>query len=479
MSKTKSFLWVLLTATLLLAGCQRNNVGETFASDSDTINNPGGSITNPYASGSANYDPNAKHGEKAVYGYALEGVTYNRRETLNSWGNFYFQWNWAWMLCYDQTGQSVPAIPCFDPLCNHEVDTCPAFYQFDEYKRPDGMTNSYPFYIFLDYYDNANSPVFYSVYRRSSVGHLGTENFNQKPYYLIQRYDLASGERVTLQSEITELIHSVYTYGDNLYYTISEDYFGKKKLEPGEGTSFTLCMLPKTGGEPKLLQDKNTKSLDILDITDDGVYYLINSRYIYRCSPTLENPELLLDIDSVKDGNGNHVRLASVRNGYYFYFGDLVPYEGKYEGLYEADGSCYRAPLNDPTNAVKIAEHMVCTTSFLMFTENFLYYMPTVMEEVTNNGNLYPFNYSNGTVKAVNLFTGETVTCCEDTGISFITGLTDRDNITVFGQAYEEKGQELGSVYKHIRLYPDGRPAELCFDMSTRDEGFVIGSWNE
>lgn len=469
----RSSLCLLVVTVLIFSACGRKSNSSTTPdvgiSDTETSD----TILSPATSGSPNYDPNAAHGKKEMYGDSFNsGDSYARRSPLNTWGNYYFQYGYAWLLCYDQKEGSTPVRACFDPLCGHKVDTCPAFYQFDWYTHPDGAEIQYPSYIFCDYYDNADSPVFYSVYRRSDVGHIGTENFDRDPCYLIQRYDLASGERVTLLSDIQNLIHSAYTYGDYIYYTMSEDYLATQ--EDSSASTFSLCMLPKSGGEPIILYNDETKSLDILDITDDGVYYLVNGRELYRCSPTLEEPELIIDIDSIKDASGNNTRLAALRNGQLFYFGNLSLIDSEYfSDLYSGD--CYRLPLDDlSAEPVKLAENMICETNWVAFTENYLYYQPTVMESA--NGGLYPVNYSDGVVKAVNLFTGETVTACENTGISFFTGyVVDGDSITVYGQAYENRGTELaGNSFNHIRIYPDGTPYELWFNVTTRDNGFAI-----
>lgn len=487
MSKTSN-LCILLATLLFLTGCNQSKKPQNDSTATVGSSANVGSILGSDVIGSASYDATAEHGEKAVYGYASESNVFDRRESLNSWGNYYFQWDLAWLLCYDKADNSVPVVSCFDSLCSHQVDTCPVFYQFDRYEYRDPVTEqkfqkAYPYYIFCDYYDNANSPVFYSVYRRNSVGHIGSEAMNQEPYYLIQRYDLSSGQRITLCSGIQDLVQSAYTYGDYLYFVTSEDYNASNHGVYVEGTPFTLNVIPKTGGQPKSLANANTLSLNILDITDDGVYYLVNSRYIYHCTPTLEKPEMILDIDSIIDGNGNHVRLAAVRDGYFFYFGDLVLNNSEFSELYEADGSCYRAPLNDPTNTAKIAEHMICSTSYLLFTENYLYYMPTVMKDLgirTYNENgqektYYAFNHSDGVVKAVQLFTGETTTACNIPGISFMTGYAiDSDSITVYGQAYDAAGLELGTGLKQIRLYPDERSYEYWFDLLTQGINFVI-----
>ena len=67
----------------------------------------------------------------------------------------------------------------------------------------------------------------------------------------------------------------IYDKGVNSYVT-SEDYCASNNGEYKEGTPFTLNVLPKTGGQPKSLADENTLSLNVMDMTDDGVVKAVN-----------------------------------------------------------------------------------------------------------------------------------------------------------------------------------------------------------
>ena len=474
MKHTRKLTAIILAILCLAAtGCKKSmSLNQTVSPIDDVVpgvssgnNNPNNNNHNSPIFGSncsSQYDPSMPHGEKRMYGETGGRGSYLYRSTVRTWAAYMFGYDGAWLLCYDLSDPTNAIHTCFDPLCNHMVDSCPAFYQFDEYGPYD---RSYPYYIFLDYYDNANAPVFYSVYRQNDKGHIGTEVFDREPCYLIQRYDVSSGERITLLSGISDLVHAAFTYGDYLYYTTSQDYLADETVS--KESVYTLWMLPKAGGTPIALQNDENYALEILDITDEGVYYLVNGQYLYRASLTLENPTLLMDVLSIQDENGNTTLFAGLRDNVLYYCGNLYIPEIIADSYKIPCGDVYQMPLSSGTDAVKIAENVICSNTYMQFSSHYLFYQPAVMSEC--NGEWTNVNFSNGTVKAVDLRTKETTTCCENVGINLEFGKTMQDDsVLVYGYEYESSGKALsGDSQNMIRVYADGRKYNILYNRLT------------
>lgn len=440
-----------LTCLISLAACKRN-------ADTDPTNDPSltdnGALSdngNIFASGSASaeYDPNAAHGVKRVYG------TLNAREML--------EWNDAIGFDYERGVDHTiyylfddPAkgyVLCFDPLCDHGGDYCPAFDN-DAFEEIDGYTVTFPNHIVLDRYDNADSPVFYRAYKQPEVYNpMPGVSATREVSYRITRYDVSSGRRITLLDEIDGTITSLNTYGDHIYYT-----------ESAGDDRTTLRRLHKSGGEPIVLSSEGATTITLLDITDQTVYYTVDERYLYSCSADLTSPERLLDTAELKGSNDKPALLQRIQGGYLYYFGN---YEGvtvsKADGtvqlsdLYKWD--CFRLPISDLTAEPELVAEDICG-GFLQsaFTEHYFYYEPAVFSYSDYSGSLLGVNFSGGDLCAVDLKTLVHSTVVEDCGLNIDIEHTYGDEVIFGGTPADSKGSSIwqdGRIW--FRAYPDGR----------------------
>lgn len=452
MKHTRKLTAIILAILCLAAtGCKKSTSDTDIkdpALNPDVTTNIQGNTSNIFGS-SANatgeYDPNSPHGEKKVYGTVnfqeffdwkgTIGITY---EMSGTWTGYYF---------YDDPTQSW--IICFDPLCDHCQEYCPAFDGDASYETEDGRTMTYPYQILLDKYDNANSPVIYRAYKQSSLYRPSPDMktaISRPECYRIDRYDLSTGKRITLLTDISGTITTLNTYGDYIYYN-----------EENADQTVTLKRLAKAGGPPISLEQDNLKTINVLDITDDFIYYTADERYLYRADADLKNPELLLDVANLKGSNDMPAVLRRIQGGYLYYYGDFeirktTPNEAGISGD-EEYCSCYRVPLNELDSSPElVAKDFAFGYIYSAFTENYFYYQPA--------GSDY-FSEASRSLFAVNLDSLETKQVVEDCGFLIYIQNTMGDNILFTGIPVTEEGRELcGNGKNYVIAYPDGRECE-------------------
>ena len=376
----------------------------------------------------SSYDPNAEHGKKAMYGVSRnKGYVAPR---LDIWENGYFGYADHWIVFHDMTNAEYPHIVCYDPDCMHEDETCPAYYVLTP-NHDDYYTSS----VFVDYYDDPGQPVFYSIYCRYNQGVLaqGKAVFNRSSGYVIQRYDPAIGRRETVGSGISDYITSSYTYGDHIFYVASPDYQTYKN-RPDDEKLYYLALLPKAGGETLTLCPENAHSLEIVYIDDNSICYMVNDRYIYRCSYDLKAPELIFDFDGLEKKVGMKVVPAQFRGGYIYCFTNLknvVIYGDDHPDLV---GDCYRLPIDNMNEKpVLLAENMLLG-GFYRFSDNYLFWQPVNPDGLDRKDGEFLVCYAGGVIKSTDLFTGETKECMNEPEVIFWLQHVIGDDITTLSQ---------------------------------------------
>lgn len=386
------------------------------------------------------YDPSAQHGEKRVYG------SLNVQDFLN-WKDQVGidpEYNGTLTVCYQYDNPEKSYVLCLDSACDHQGEYCSA-YDSEEWDE-NGRRAPYP--ILLDSYDNAASPVIYRAYQQSHLyrAEQGKKVLHRRVCYRIDRYDISSGKRITLLTNIKGTITSLNTFGDYIYYT-----------EENADKTVVLKRLAKTGGEPICLEQDGLKAITVLDITDDSIYYLADERYLYRADINLDNSEQLLDAVNLKSSGEKTAILRKIQNGYLYYFGDFetqntIPNEAGISGTQDYC-SCYRIPIHDLEGVPQtVAGNFVYGWIYTALTEHYFYYQP---------GGVDSRSEASRTLFAVNLDTLENIQVVEDCGIVINIQHIMGDKVLFTGISITDEGRDLcGNGSNYVIAYPDGRPCE-------------------
>lgn len=414
----------------------------------------------------SDYDPNAAHGELKLYGHNIRPRYLVNKDMIIDIGN---------QTTYFSTDKANERYKlCFDPICEHANfninEGCQASLNpYHPAPTPQGQPiPTYPIKAHLDYYDHADAPVLYLSYKRGSSYEINGVYQEREPDYCIQRYDFTQGTRTTVADGIMSTIHSMFTCGDYIYCITAEA--GKV------GGEQTLCRIPKTGGEFEEMPKTSDEDLTytILEVYNDQLYYLLNTRYLYRCNLDFTDSELILDVATLKGTQSEKSNgiVEGVHGGYLYYHADI--HQKNKDGT--DYGNFYRIPLNDFAAAPElIAENMIYAPQKSIFndSEDTFYYQPAVFEGTNPSPDANPDAYygdtteSNGTLYAVDLNTLEKTTVCEDIGMN-ITIVTAFDDAVVFnGISYETKGKLLSNNGRNYIIgNKNGGELKVWFDSS-------------
>lgn len=450
MKHTKRTLTLLLTAAMLstcllpMAGCKNTATDDpldvVLPSGDDKGSNDDFFKDTPSNNG---YDPNADHGVHNLYGYYARPRYLFNEDMIIDIGN---------QITYFSTDKPTERYKlCFDPICEHANfninEGCQASLNlYYPAPTPQGQPiPTYPMSAHLDYYDHADAPVLYLSYKRGSSYEINGVYQEREPDYCIQRYDFTQGTRTTVADGIMSTIHSMFTCGDYIYCITAEA--GKV------GGEQTLCRIPKTGGEFEEMPKTSDEDLTytILEVYNDQLYYLLNTRYLYRCNLDFTNSELILDVATLKGTQSEKSNgiVEGVHNGYLYYHADIQM--NNYGVEY---GNFYRVPINDLAAAPElIAENMIYAPQKSIFndSEDTFYYQPAVFEESDPSPDANPNEYytdtteSNGTLFAVDLKTLEKTTVCEDIGMNITISTAFDDKVIFAGVMYDSKGALLAN----------------------------------
>lgn len=449
-----SALFLSLACMIALAGCKRSNdpVDPSLVTDKPSVTDK--EVFN--FGSSPEYDPDAPHGEKKVYGSIKIGELPVWEDTI------------GFMLKKSQLGYYYIEKPtefydaCFDPTCNHNGEDCPAYNSEDFVDGDEPI--GYPSFMVLDKYDNADSPVIYYAYKQSKEYTLTDGGaFERDNCYRIDRYDISSGKRVTLHTDIPWTITSLNTYGDYIYFTLIK-----------EDQTMAFMRLHKSGGipTPVLLPSNEVQSLKVLDITDDYIYYLFDEYCLYRCSTDLSTMEAQLWVSTLTGKEERPAILHQLQNGYLYYMSDFETVTVKSDSgkVYEYDKcNCYRLPMDDLNSEPQIVAEAICygETNFA-FTDNYFYYEPAVYRHISKDeysGSQLETDFSGGDLCAVNLDTLEASTVVNDCGMVIYIEHTYGDNVIFYGTPISAEGEKLTD--KWLIAYPDGTPYEAWLERNT------------
>ena len=435
---------LLLTATTLATGI-------ALSSCKNQTTNP----DNPFAQGSANLPqnnnsntPNTNHpnwapgkvtGEKKLYGKTVRG------DATIRFGDMFISLGDSCLLNYFSLDNPRGAeILCFDPLCLHlpQDEKCSAV--INHYLPEYGDTARYPSTMYADEYENKESPVIYLFYRRDTMFTIDTQSAGRRdPVYCIERFDISKGYREIIMDNIENTILQMCNYGDYIYYV----------LDMGENEGQMLYRIHKSGGEPEQLdREEGALSLTIMDVVDDQLYYVVNSRYIYRCNLELNGSTKVLDMSDVKTNDGKSGVVAGSYCGYLYYFADVETVYSKpnQKGASIEKCNLYRLPMSDLTQTPeRIVEGMIYSPDSYCFTDETLYYEPCVFQYVDESERVNPMvnyytvvNTCDGKLYAMNLKTAESKLIVENSGMAIYPMYAWNDIVLFSGWAYKESGVE-------------------------------------
>ena len=416
-----------------------------------------------------NWTPGEVTGEKKLYGKTEIGDVVMRFGDL-----FFSRGDGALMNYFTLDNPGGAEILCFDPLCLHlpQDEKCSAI--INSYLRDWGSTTVYPFGWYIDEYENNQSPVIYFFYRRDDTYTIDTQSAgHREPVYCIERFDISKGYREIIMDNIEYTMQRMWNYGDYIYYI----------LDRGDEEGQMLYRIHKSGGEPKQLdREEGALSLTVMDVVDDQLYYVVNSRYIYRCTLALEESTKVLDMGDVKSATGKNGVVAGSYCGYLYYFADVetVYTEPNKQGYSQEKCNLYRVPMSDLTaDGECVVENMIYSPDNYRFTEETFYYLPCVWEaadksQQPNSEVIYynPINNCDGKLYAMNLKTAESKLIVEDSGMTNRIYYAWNDIVLFSGLAYNESGlknQGNGSAPNLLIAYPSDQPYHCL------SEGGVFG----
>lgn len=354
MKHTKRTLTLLLTAAMLstcllpMAGCKNtatDNPLDVVLPTDDDKGSHAGLLEQLETLPNSDYDPNAEHGELRLYGYNIRPRFLCNGDMVIDIGN---------PMTYFSAEEPTERYKlCFDPICKHEIygqmEDCSAslnlFSDNKEYAK-DEPVPSYPMSMHLDSYDSIDAPVLYLSFKRAPGYEINGVYQEREPDYCIQRFDFSKGTRTSVANGIKSTIHSMFTYGDYVYCVTAE----AGKVDGAQ----TLCRIPKVGGKFEEMPKASDSDLTytILEVYNDQLYYLLNSRYLYRCNLDFTNSEQILDAATLKGTQSEKSNgiVEGVHSGYLYYHADI--HQMNKDGT--DYGNFYRIPLNDLAAAPEV-----------------------------------------------------------------------------------------------------------------------------
>ena len=469
---------LLLSATTIMSvaaftSCSKQTTGP----DNPFGSNPMAQLTSGHGSSNKpsnqipnlNWKPGEVIGEKKLYGKTGFGYGVHR------FGDMFITLGDGCRLIYFSLEESDNAdVLCFDPICDHHVqdENCSAIVNI-YYSSSD--TRNYPFSMFIDEYENQESPVIYLAYKRDDFYSFNGVTATRDPVYCIERFDLSKGTREIVMDNIDYTIQQMCNYGDYIYYV----------LDLGDKEGQMLYRIHKSGGEPEQLdREEGALSLTIMDVVDDQLYYVVNSRYIYRCNLELNSSTKVLDMSDVKTNDGKSGVVAGSYCGYLYYFADVETVYSKpnQKGASIEKCNLYRLPMSDLTQTPeRIVEGMIYSPDSYYFTDETLYYEPCVFQYVDESERVNPMvnyytvvNTCDGKLYAMNLKTAESKLIVENSGMAIYPMYAWNDIVLFSGWAYKESGVEnAGNNNNLLIAYASGEQFHyLC---STGGFGYVGG----
>lgn len=456
----KEFTMKKLITTLLLVSTLASVLQLTACKNNE--NSP----ENPFAVDGLSPDPNKNnqlsinsktgwtadnpHGEKIMYGKGTNGSILRFNDMMIGLSNY--------GSCYGYFSFEEPndtKLICFDPLCLHlpQQESCPAIINHSRDNPNQIYYESYPSGMYLDLYENSESPVIYYFYRRDSFYTINIEEVGHRdPVYCIERYDLSQGKRYAVVDDLENTILQACNYGDYVYYV----------LDMGDDKGQELYRVHKSGTKPeKYDRTEIAESLRIADVIDDKFYYIVDERCIFQANLDLTDSKMILDMASVKGENDSNGVIEGVYSGYLYYFADV---ETVWADTYtDQKANLYRIPMSDlEKTPEKVAENVLYSGDCYRFTEKTLYYEPCVHKIDNSEGGHTLINTCDGKLFALDLKTGESKTIVEDSGMT-IYPLYAWDDMVVFaGWAYTESGvKNAGNNDNLLVAYASGEPYEI------------------
>lgn len=292
---------------------------------------------------------------------------------------------------------------CFDPLCDHSTDACPA------------MMRSYGAEFLIDVAEsNGEFPVIY--YHRStgeiwdedgSITSMGNE---------IIRFDVAKGEakRVIFSNEP---IKQLMAYGDYLYYTtMSSD------------DEMNVHTVKKTGEDAHHLATGAT-AIKLIGANEQGAYFNDDKGNVYALALSGESFEKIYTLREYyvlgHPGTGAAELNMMVYEEYLYYFADYkvveLPWFTGTENF--SDHSIRRVKLDAldvPSTEGEMVAESVYERCFFGIYNGVLYYSPFDVSTNLDNINACTYSQSNGTINGVDLKTLEIFTVISDCGFNFM-----------------------------------------------------------
>lgn len=471
---------LLLAATTLVTGIAFTSCSkQTTNPDNPFGSNPMAQLTSGHGAThnpsnqtpNLNWKPGEVNGEKKLYGKTERGTNPLR------FGDLFISLGDSCLLNYFSLDDPDSAeILCFDPLCLHlpQDEKCSAI--INKYLPSASDTFTYPSSMYIDEYENTDSPVIYLYYRRDDFYTINTTSGGHRdPVYCIERFDISKGYREIIIDNIENTILQMCNYGDYIYYV----------LDMGENEGQMLYRIHKSGGEPEQLdREEGALSLTIMDVVDDQLYYVVNSRYIYRCNLELNGSTKVLDMSDVKTNDGKSGVVAGSYCGYLYYFADVETVYSKpnQKGASIEKCNLYRLPMSDLTQTPeRIVEGMIYSLDSYCFTDETLYWEPCVFKHVDESEQPNPqvnfytaVNTCDGKLYAMNLQTAESKLIVENSGMAIYPSYAWNDIVLFSGWAYNESGMEnAGNNNNLLIAYASGEQFHyLC---SAGDFGYVGG----
>lgn len=434
----KKIIYVILAVLTVLALCTASSSCNTKKHDEYDFR----------ASTDTGYDPSAKHGEKSLYGRAGVNKNFVFRKD-----DFYLEFYFKWLMYYSSEERENGNMLCFDPSCKHWDDNCSAYINI--YVSEKEGEKIYPYFFFIDQYDNVESTVIYFAYRRSQWGVINDVEYEREPNYCIERFDISEGKRRVIAEDLKYTIDQFCSYGDDLYFVADtgDDDIGKM-----------LFVLGKSGGMTShILPEKTARSISLEDVQNDRLYFIVNDRYLCSCKLDLSDQRFEFDLTEIKGNDGSAGLYKGMYNGYLYYFCSIEGQRYYEDALTEGEhkGSLCRLSLSDLNVAPElIAENIYTDPIYCAFTDGTFYYEPFVYErlEPVPGTNLMPLNLSDGKLMAYDMDTGEHRLIAENLYINIDIRYAWKDMALITGWAYCKEGQvNSNSDNKLLVVYSDGR----------------------
>ena len=434
----RRILSVILTVSTVIALCTFSSSCQKKKYDEYDFN----------ASTDTGYNSNARHGEKALYGRAGVNTNFVFRKD-----DFYLEFYFKWLMYYSSEERENGKMLCFDPSCKHWDDNCSAY--MNVYVSQKEGEKIYPYFFFIDHYDDVESIVIYIAYRRSQWGVINDVEYEREPNYCIERFDISEGKRRVIAEDLKYTIDQFCSYGDDLYFVADtgDEDIGKM-----------LFVLSKSGGMTShILPENNADEISLEDVFNDRIYFVVNAKNLYSCNLDLSDLKFESDLSELNGPDGSAGIYKGIYKGYLYYFCSIEGQKYYPDALIDGEhkGNFCRLSLTGLKNAPELLVENIFTDSiYSAFTDGTFYYEPFVYErlEPVPGTNLMPLNLSDGKLMAYDMDTGEHRLIAENLYINIDIRYAWKDMALITGWAYCKEGQvNSNSDNKLLVVYSDGR----------------------